>query len=94
MLNEAKVALRIAHDKLDEAIRMEIEAAQAEMIRVGVAESAVRNDEDPLIRRAVITYCKYEHESDIKKKDAYERSFKIQLDNLRRSRGYRSGVNA
>ena len=54
MLDKVKLALRISTDVFDTELRDLIEAAIADLGIVGVGASR----EDPLISRAVITYCK------------------------------------
>jgi len=88
MLAKVKLALRISHTALDNAIQMEIDAARQEMIRAGVASNKAQSTADPLITRAIITYCRMEHSSDQKTKDGYQKSFDTQLDNLRKSVDY------
>lgn len=90
MLEKVKMALRIRHTALDDAIAMEIEAARQEMIRVGIAPVMAMGDGDPLITRAILTYVRGEHCSDIRIKEGYQKSFEVQLDNLRKSGGYRN----
>lgn len=89
MLDRVKLALRIGHTALDDSIRMEIDEARREMIRVGIAPSKANSGDDPLISRAIITFCRGEHCSDVKQKEGFEHSFAVQLDNLRKSVDYR-----
>lgn len=93
MLDRVKLALRIGHTALDDTIRMEIEAARQEMIRVGIAPYKTSSEDDPLISRAIITFCRGEHTSDVKQKEGFQHSFEVQLDNLRKSVGYREEPN-
>ena len=55
MLEDAKLALRITTDAFDGEISDLIAAAAADL---GVAGVSNLDTEDPLVRRAVITYCK------------------------------------
>lgn len=57
MLNDVKDALRISGDDLDTEIGDLIEAAKADLTLSGVLEAKIY-DADPLIKRAVIVYCK------------------------------------
>jgi len=50
-----KLALRISTDDFDSEIEDLIEAAKADLGLAGVSNDCT---EDPLVRRAVITYCK------------------------------------
>lgn len=57
MEKDVKSALRISGDDLDVEVKDLIEAAKADLILSGINQSKVI-DTDPLIRRAVILYCK------------------------------------
>lgn len=57
MLEDVKTALRVSGDDLNLEIQDLIEAAKADLILSGVHESKVV-DTDPLIKRAIIVYCK------------------------------------
>lgn len=57
MLEDVKTALRVSGDDLNLEIHDLIEAAKADLILSGVHESKVV-DTDPLIKRAIIVYCK------------------------------------
>lgn len=55
MLEKVKLALRISTSAFDEELQDLIEAAYADLNIAGVRTV---NSDDPLIQRAVITYCK------------------------------------
>lgn len=57
MLEDAKGALRIDGDDLDMEIQDLIDAAKADLQLSGVHSTKIV-DTDPLIKRAVIVYCK------------------------------------
>lgn len=57
LLNDVKLALRISGSDFDIEIQDLIEAAKADLILSGVHKDKVM-DTDPLIKRAVVTYCK------------------------------------
>lgn len=57
MLDDVKNSLRISGTELDLEVVDLIESAKADLILSGVSESKVE-DTDPLIKRAVILYCK------------------------------------
>lgn len=57
MLGVVKEALRGSGDDLDNEILDLIDAAKADLALSGVHSSKI-SDEDPLIRRAIIVYCK------------------------------------
>lgn len=87
MIEKVKKALRISHDKLDDVILLNIEAARAEMIRAGVDEDKIF-EEDPLIQMAIITYCLAHNALDTVLAEGYEKSWTYQLDNLRKTPRY------
>ena len=87
LLDTVKLARRIKHDKLDAEILRLITTAQAEMMRAGVSETKVLEDDD-LINQAIVTYCLMEMSTgDVH--DQYERSWGIQVDQLRKSEDYK-----
>jgi len=87
LLDTVKTAKRIKHDKLDAEITRLISAAKAEMIRAGVSETKAKSDDD-LITQAIVTYCLMEMSAgDVH--DKYERSWGIQVDQLRKSEDYK-----
>lgn len=57
MLNDVKSALRVDGDDLDTEIQELIDAAKADLQLSGVHKDKLV-DTDPLIKRAVIVYCK------------------------------------
>lgn len=87
LLDTVKTAKRIKHDKLDAEITRLISAARAEMKRAGVSETKAQEDDD-LINQAIVTYCLMELSTgDVH--DQYERSWGIQVDQLRKSEDYK-----
>ena len=59
MLDAVKASLRISQDTtaFDDEIIDLINAAEADLVMVGVSKAAVTGS-DPLIKRAIISYCK------------------------------------
>lgn len=55
MLNKVKMALRVSTDAFDDELADLIESALRDLGIAGVENQSV---EDPLVRKAVITYCK------------------------------------
>lgn len=86
-LAAVKMALRISHDKLDTEIQATIDAAEAEMERAGIAESAI-DTSDALIADAIKTFCKYSFSSEGKMREGFFTSWQYQLDCLRKSADY------
>lgn len=58
ILDDAKTALRISGTAFDSEIQDLIDAARRDLVLAGVHLSKASDDSDPLIKRAVITYCK------------------------------------
>lgn len=89
MLNKVKQALSLTTEDFDDEIQENIDAARAEMVRSGIAQDKADSDTDPLIIKAIKTFCQKEFYAD--EKELYERfdqSFVLQIDNLRKSKGY------
>lgn len=87
LLDDVKTARRIHHDRLDGEIIRLISTARAEMIRAGVSDTKAQENDD-LINQAIVTYCLMEMSSgDVH--DQYERSWSIQVDQLRKSEDYK-----
>ena len=58
MLAEVKLALRVTTTDFDTEIQSLIDAAVADLTLAGVAAEKAQSTTDPLIKRAVVTYCK------------------------------------
>lgn len=84
MLQVAKQALRISQSNtvFDEEIQGLIDAARADLALSGVLLSKVEDDDDPLIKRAVLTYVKsnfgWDNPDTVKLQESYT-SLKIHL---------------
>lgn len=87
MLERVKLALRINHDYLNDEIEEVIESACLELIRAGLSEDSVRNP-DELVQMAIKTYCLSVLSNDKNMTQGYSDSFRLQLDNLRKSVRY------
>lgn len=57
MLDKVKKYLRISHNELDDEVTDLINACKKDLEISGVASSSI-DEVDPLIKRAIITYCK------------------------------------
>lgn len=88
ILEDVKIALRISHSALDVEINDNIEACKADMIRAGIVADKVDECCDPLIARAVKTYCQAFFVDDTNKAEKYMESYKYQLDNIRKTPSY------
>jgi uncharacterized phage protein (predicted DNA packaging) len=58
MLNEVKLALRITHIAFDADVLDLIAEARADLMLSGISSVKANDDSDPLIKRAIKTYCK------------------------------------
>jgi uncharacterized phage protein (predicted DNA packaging) len=58
LLDDVKVSLRVTNTSLDIEISDLIAAARLDLIQSGISSDKANMDTDPLIRRAIITYCK------------------------------------
>jgi len=58
VLAEVKLALRVTTTDFDTEIQSLIDAAVADLTLAGVAAEKAQSTTDPLIKRAVVTYCK------------------------------------
>ncbi|KAA6447586.1 head-tail connector protein [Bacillus swezeyi] len=58
MFEAVKRALRITHSLLDDEISDLIGAARQDLIQSGVSDLKAESEDDPLIKRAIITYSK------------------------------------
>lgn len=60
LLDEVKTALRISTSNTvyDMEIQTLIYAARSDLIQAGINPDKVNDDDDALIKRAIITYCK------------------------------------
>lgn len=75
MLEDVKRALRVTHTQLDGEIQDLIDAAQVKLILSGVSTTKAQVDDDALIKRAIITYCKAEFIADADEAARFLRSF-------------------
>lgn len=73
MLEDVKQTLRITNDHYDVEVRDLIESARMDLIQTGVEPSIAEEETniDPLIKRAIITYCKANFGIDNPKSDAF-----------------------
>lgn len=58
MIEAVKLALRVSTDAFDSEITDLIAMARADLVRAGILPEKAKLDTDPLIRRAIIWYCK------------------------------------
>lgn len=91
MLEEVKAALRVDGFGLDSEIQGLIDAAVADLILAGVDGAIAQAMTDPLIRRAVITYCRANFDYADKSADRLQRSYEMLKSHLSMAEDYRAG---
>lgn len=77
MLNSVMVALRISHSSLNFEIEDLIAAARLDMIQSGIAIEKANLNDDPLIKRAIITYVKAQFLADKDEADRFQKSYDL-----------------
>lgn len=96
ILGDAKVALRIskATTMFDDEINDLVAAAQMDLQLAGVLPGKVQNDTDPLIKRALIVYCKANFGFDNPDADRLQASYTSLKAHLTLSQEYTVAVDA
>lgn len=79
MLEKVKLSLRIKSSKLDDEINDLIEACKIDLSISGVRKI---KDEDPIIQRAIIVYCKANFGLDNKDSEKYQKSYDLLKQSL------------
>lgn len=90
MLAKVKTALRISHSALDDELEDLILGARQDLKLSGVSneKADAETDIDPLIIRAVVTYCKANFGLDNKDSDKYQQSYNMLKNHLTLSTEY------
>lgn len=84
-LDDVKTALRISHTSLDTLLTTQISMARAEMVRNGMDASVANSESNLLVLDAIIAFCQMRNADTVSEMEAYEKSWKYQLDCLRKS---------
>ena len=84
ILETVKLAARIKHYSLDNEINRLIAWARAELERAGVPHDIAISDTDPLVTDCIVQGCLKSISTDERIREAAEKSFLYQLDNLRK----------
>lgn len=74
MLEDVKKALRVSNSAFDDEIQDLIDEARADLIQAGLSPDIVNTD-DPLIKRAIKTYCKAEFGIDNPQADRFRDAY-------------------
>jgi uncharacterized phage protein (predicted DNA packaging) len=82
MLNDVKISLRISHTALDTELLDLIESARHDLALSGVSFEITKDESDPLIKRAIITYCKANFGLENKDSEKYQRSYELLKNHL------------
>lgn len=76
LLDDVKVALRVSSDKTDGEVQMWVDAAIADMKRVGIKPELLAEPMDPLAKAAVITYAKASYGYDVQERASFEAAYR------------------
>lgn len=88
MLEDIKIILRVSSSAFDPEITMLINAARADMKRVGVNTEFVEKDDEPLVKQAIACYCKARFGFDNDDADLFERSYRQSVADMLNSSDY------
>lgn len=90
-----RAALRISHAKFDDEISDLIAAARYDLcVLGGIKSEKVRDENDPLIKRAITSYVKAEFGLDNGDADKYRKSYEMLKKHLMLSDDYKEGVES
>lgn len=91
LLDDVKQALRISIDNtiFDTEVNDLIGAARLDLIQSGVSADKVNLDTDPLIKRAIIVYCKANFGYDNPEADRFQKSYDMLKQHLSLAGDYR-----
>jgi uncharacterized phage protein (predicted DNA packaging) len=89
MLNDVKTALRISHTAFDTEIMDLIEAARHDLTLSGISSDKTKDDSDPLIKRAIKTYCKANFGYDNPDANRFQESYDLLKQHLSLAGDYR-----
>lgn len=84
-LEKIKLALRTAHDKLDDDIQADIDACVADLRLAGVPG---KDEKDPLIFNAIKLWCRSLYTDDTAKGAEYFRRYEALKGSLKMAEGY------
>lgn len=88
LLDDVKDALRISGNDLDTEVTDLIGAAQADLKLSGILTSKAVSTTDPLIRRAVVVYCKANFGWDNQEGEKFQNSYDMLKKHLCLSQEY------
>ncbi len=77
LVDDAKLALRVSGTAFDAEIEMLVDAARADLRRIGVRERLLEEGyENSLVRTAVCCYCKANFGYDVEERAQFEESYR------------------
>lgn len=76
LIDDIKVALRVSGPATDSEVGMWVEAALADMERVGIDPSMLAGDPPPLVKAAVACYAKAHYGYDVEERPQFEASYR------------------
>lgn len=89
LFDDIKTVLRVKSNALDSEVSMLIEAAKADMIRVGVRQELVNPDDEadlnPLVKQAIACYAKASFGYDNSEASRFARSYRQTVTDLMNS---------
>lgn len=93
MLDDMKTVLRVSNPAFDVEVEMLIEAAKADMVRVGIEPAHIDSD-DPLVKMAVACYCKSRFGFDEPHAEQYEAAYRQTVADMLNSSSYNIAAEA
>ncbi len=88
LIDDVKLALRITSSAFDNEIEGLIEAAKADLRLSGVSDAKVKDENDPLISRAIVVYCKAHFGYDNPEAERFQQSYDMLKAHLTLSAEY------
>lgn len=83
LIDDAKVALRVTTDRLDSEVQMLVDAAVADMRRVGVPDDLLYEDTmDPYVKAAVILFVKASFGYDNSEASRFQNSYRQMVKDI------------
>ena len=93
-ITDAKKYIRVTSTAFDAEIADLIEAAKADLLLGGIDEEKANNEDDPLVKRAIMTYIKAGFGIDNPDAEKYSESYKMQKTNMMLSSDYSTAETA
>lgn len=82
LIDDVKTALRVSGNDLNGEITDLINAAKADLELVGIIHNLAIDDTDPLIKRAIIVYCKANFGFDNQEAERFQKSYDLLKQHL------------